>query len=75
MPKISVAPVAPLTHDLRGIAALTGIPKSSLWPWLQSGELKSFKIGKKRYVKHTALLEFLDRMEAKVPQPATVPSQ
>ena len=54
-----------VTHDLRRVSALTGIRKSSLWPFVKSGELKSFFIGRKRYVRHTDLMDFVGRMEAK----------
>lgn len=46
-------------------ARLIGYSRNGLYPYLANGDLNSFKVGKKRLIKRSSLLAFLDQMAAK----------
>ena len=53
---------SPLSNSLDRAAARLGLGKSMLYVYINSGELRSFKVGKRRLVLETELQRFLAKI-------------
>lgn len=52
-----------LSHTLEAAVTLTGITRSRLYQAIASGELATFKVGRRRMVSRKALEDFIARLE------------
>lgn len=50
-------------HRLDGACARLGIGRSKLYELMDSGEIRSVKIGRNRLVPESAIVEFIERLE------------
>lgn len=55
--------LARLCLTVAEVAKATGLGKTVVYELIRDGELKSFKVGSKRLVKVSRLLEWMDKME------------
>jgi excisionase family DNA binding protein len=56
--------LTPLAVRVQQACELTGLPRSTLYPKITSGELRSFKIGGARLILYEDLRAWLDRQAA-----------
>lgn len=47
------------SKTIRGAAAFTGLSKSAIWELIRSGELQSFKVGRRRLIAKSQLVRYL----------------
>jgi excisionase family DNA binding protein len=53
-----------LAYPVNEAAELLGVSRSQLYELFSTGEVASLKIGTRRLVRHEALVDYLDRLEA-----------
>lgn len=53
----------PIAYPVPQVAKLLNIGVRTTWTLVHTGQLKSFKVGKARRVRRTAIDEYLDRQE------------
>lgn len=58
------APADARLHDLKKVGQRLDVGRSTVFALVKSGELRSVKIGNRRLVSESALVEFIDRLEA-----------
>ncbi|WP_082695032.1 helix-turn-helix domain-containing protein [Mycobacterium lehmannii] len=51
-------------HDLKKVGRRLDVGRSTVFALVKSGELRSVKIGNRRLVSESALVEFIERLEA-----------
>ena len=54
----------PLSYPVPELPGLTGVSRSVIYTEIRKGHLASFKLGAKRYVRHSSVLDWLERLEA-----------
>lgn len=54
------APPQPVSYTVESLAAATGVPRSSIYAAMTAGELRSFKIGRRRMFRAEAVRAWLD---------------
>ena len=54
----------PLSYPVPELPGLTGVSRSVIYTEIRRGHLATFKLGAKRYARHTAVLNWLERLEA-----------
>jgi excisionase family DNA binding protein len=54
----------PLSHGVAGAAGAIGISRSKIYELIRSGELRSVKVGGRRLIRHSDLVELLEKAEA-----------
>lgn len=54
------APPQPLTYTVESLSAATGVPRSTIYQAMTAGELRSFKIGRRRMFRVEAVRAWLD---------------
>ncbi|MFC9761379.1 helix-turn-helix domain-containing protein [Rhodococcus jostii] len=59
-----VATQLPRLHKLPAAQERIGIGRSKLFDLIKSGELRSVKIGKTRLISESAIVEFIEKLEA-----------
>ncbi|WP_460359033.1 helix-turn-helix domain-containing protein [Mycobacterium sp. ZZG] len=67
MANIAAPPDARL-HDLNEVQQRLNVGRSTVFALITSGELRSVKIRNRRLVSESALVEFIDRLEANTMQ-------
>ncbi|OBJ50797.1 helix-turn-helix domain-containing protein [Mycobacterium asiaticum] len=50
-------------HDLKKVGRRLDVGRSTVFALVKSGELRSVKIGNRRLVSESALVEFIERLE------------
>ncbi|MGK9270321.1 helix-turn-helix domain-containing protein [Williamsia muralis] len=56
-------PEAPRLHRIEAAAERLGIKRSLLYELMKSGDLRSVKVGGRRLVPESAIVEFIERVE------------
>ena len=56
-------PAAKLLYDVNEVAELLGLGRSKLYSYVQSGQLRSIKVGRRRKVPADAVSEFIKSLE------------
>jgi excisionase family DNA binding protein len=51
-----------LLNSVQQVCARTGLGRSSIYELMQSGQLTSVRVGRRRLVPESALADFLDRL-------------
>jgi excisionase family DNA binding protein len=55
---------APQLHPLETVTARLGVGRSTVFDLIGSGQLRSVKVGRRRLVSESALVEFINQLEA-----------
>lgn len=57
-------PSAPLQHTIDDSAMLLSTHRNTIHRLIAEGRLRSYLVGRRRYIRHSELLRFLDQAEA-----------
>lgn len=60
---ISIAP-APVTHSVRDAARLLNMSVSTMYELIAEGTIRTYTVGRRRYISHEALRRFVAEREA-----------
>jgi excisionase family DNA binding protein len=53
-----------LTHPIPEVAELLGVGRTTVYGLIDAGELGTIKIGKRRLVPHTDLVDYIERLRS-----------
>ena len=54
----------PLSYPVPELPGLTGVSRSAIYREIRKGRLATFKLGAKRYARHSSVVDWLERLEA-----------
>lgn len=57
-------PNARLCYSVEQAIDVTGLSRKGIYQVINSGELRSYKVGKRRFISHDAIIEFVRQREA-----------
>jgi excisionase family DNA binding protein len=63
LPEVAERVVARL-HDIEGVMERLKLGRSTVFSVLASGELRSVKVGRRRLVSESAIVDFINQLEA-----------